>query len=317
MTGRMGPWGVPGRSLLLSAVVTVAMVAPIVIAYLAGGTPAALALGLGALVSLRSAVTLRPLQALALAVPAAMAGAVAIGLRGQPVAAACFVALCCLLVAPAMTLQDGLMAAVPTAAAVLVLVPGDLDSGRTAIWMLIGGALVVGLATRLPRSAPVAGVEARRAWRHAAVMAVSVGAVVYLVAWWQVPHGYWVALTLTVVLRPFDDQTMSKAGQRVLGTIAGALLALVAATLLPLWALLALLAVSTVLSLAYAIGQDYTRQVMFMTPAVVLLGSAGSSPGLIASERALATVAGALLAAAIALGLAGIETRRGLRHDED
>ncbi len=312
----MGAWGVPGRSLLLSSVVTVVLIAPIVVAYLVGGTSAALAIGLGLLASLRPAVALRPLPALALAVPAAMAGAVAIGLRGQPLAAACFVALCCLLVAPAGMLQDGLMAGVPTAAAVLVLVPGDLDPGRTAIWMLIGGALVVGVATRMPRSTPAAGVEQRRAWRHAAVMALSVGAVVYLVALWQVPHGYWVALTLTVVLRPFDDQTMTRAGQRVLGTIAGALLALAAAALLPIWALLLLLVASTVLSVAYAMAQDYTRQVMFMTPAVVLLGSAAGSPGLIASERALATLVGALLAAAIALGLAAFETRRAAGREE-
>lgn len=317
MTGRMGAWGLPGRDLLLSSVVTVVMVAPIVVAYLVGGTSAALAIGLGLLASLRPAVSLSPLPALALAVPAAMAGVVAIALRGQPLAAACFVALCCLLVAPAGMLQDGLLAGVPMAAAVLVLVPGDLDPGRTGIWMLIGGALVVGVATRMPRSAQAAGVEQRRAWRHAAVMALSVGAVVYLVALWQVPHGYWVALTLTLVLRPFDDQTMTKAGQRVLGTIAGALLALVAAALLPIWALLVLLAASTVLSVAYAIAQDYTRQVMFLTPAVVLLGSAAGSPGLIASERALATLIGALLAAGIALTLAGYETRRTVGREEN
>jgi len=138
---------------------------------------------------------------------------------------------------------------------------------------------------------------------------VSVGAVVYLVGLWDLPHGYWVALTLTVVLRPFDDQTMKKSTQRVLGTIAGALFALIAAVFLPVWALLVLLVLSTVLSAAYALKPDYTRQVLFMTPAVVLLGSAGH-PLLIASERAIATLAGALLAAAIALGLATFENRR-------
>jgi len=72
---------------------------------------------------------------------------------------------------------------------------------------------------------------------------------------------------------------------------------------------LVLLVLSTVLSAAYALKPDYTRQVLFMTPAVVLLGSAGH-PLLIASERAIATLAGALLAAAIALGLATFENRR-------
>ena len=309
MTGRLSAWALPARTLLLSAVVTVVLVAAIVVAYLAGGTQGALALGMGVMASLRPAISLRPVHSFALAAPTAMAGAVAVALRGQPLAAAFFVVLCCLLVAPAGMLQDGLLAMVPTVVAVLVLVPGDFQPGRTAIWMLIGGGLVVAVATRLPRTNPVAGVEQRRAWQHAAVMAVSVGAVVYLVGLWDLPHGYWVALTLTVVLRPFDDQTMKKSTQRVLGTVAGALFALIAAVFLPVWALLVLLVLSTVLSAAYALKPDYTRQVLFMTPAVVLLGSAGH-PLLIASERAIATLAGALLAAAIALGLATFENRR-------
>ncbi|HEY3339395.1 MAG TPA: FUSC family protein [Propionicimonas sp.] len=309
MTGRLGAWAVPRQALLLSVVATVVLIAAIVVAYLAGGTQGALAIGMGILASLRPALSLRPLHSFALAVPTAMAGGVAVALRGQPLVAAFFVVLCCLLVAPAGMLQDGLLAMVPTVVAVLVLVPGEFQPGRTAIWMLFGGALVVALATRLPRTASVPGIEERRAWRHAAVMAVAVGVVVYFVGSLDLPHGYWVALTLTAVLRPFDDQTMQRSRERVLGTIAGALLALAATLVLPLWALLVLLVVTTVLSTGYALTKDYTRQVLFMTPAVVLLGSAGH-PFQIASERALATFAGALLAAAIALGLATFENRR-------
>jgi fusaric acid resistance family protein len=309
MTGRLGAWAVPRQALVLSVVATVVLIAAIVVAYLAGGTQGALAIGLGIMASLRPALSLRPLHSFALAVPTAMAGGVAVALRGQPLVAAFFVVLCCLLVAPAGMLQDGLLAMVPTAVAVLVLVPGEFQPGRTAIWMVFGGALVVALATRLPRNPPPSGVEQRLAWRHAAVMALAVGAVVYLVGIFELPHGYWVALTLTAVLRPFEDQTMKRSSDRVLGTVGGALLALVATLVLPLWALLVLLVASTVLSTSYALTKDYTRQVLFMTPAVVLLGSAGH-PFQIASERALATFAGALLAAAIALGLAAFENRR-------
>ncbi len=312
MTGRLGAWAVPRQALLLSVVATVVLITAIVVAYLAGGTQGALAIGMGIMASLRPGLSLRPLHSLALAVPTAMAGGVAVALRGQPLVAAFFVVLCCLLVAPAGMLQDELLGMLPTVVAVLVLVPGEFQPGRTAIWMLFGGALVIALGTRLPRIPPVPGIEQRRAWRHAGVMAAAVGAVVYVVAVLELPHGYWVALTLTAVLRPFDDQTMKRSTERVLGTIGGALLALVATLVLPLWALLALLVVSTVLSTSYALTKDYTRQVLFMTPAVVLLGSAGN-PFQIASERALATFAGALLAAAIALGLATFEDRRTAR----
>lgn len=319
MSGRLAEWALPGRTLLLSAVVTVVLVAAIVIAFIAGGTQGALAIGLGILASLRPAVGLRPLHSAALVVPTAMAGAVAVALRGQPLAAACFVALCCLLVAPAGIMQEGLLGMLPTVVAVLVLVPGEFQPGRTAIWLLFGGALVVGISTRLPRVVPTAGIEPYRAWRHAAVLAVAVGAVVYLVGLWDLPHGYWVALTLTAVLRPFDDMTMKRSGERVLGTLAGALLALAAATLLPLGALLILLVASLVLGTAYALSRDYARQVMFTTPAVVLVGSAGANAAVFASERALATIAGGVLAAAIAMVQARFELRgreAGDRPDE-
>lgn len=310
MSGRLAEWALSGRTLLLSAVVTVVLVSAIVIAFIAGGTQGALAIGLGIMASLRPAVGLRPLHAIALVVPTALAGAVAVALRGQPLAAACFVALCCLLVAPAGTLQEGLLGMVPTVVAVLVLVPGEFQPGRTAIWLLFGGALVVGISTRLPRVTPPAGIEPPRAWRHAAVLAVAVGAVVYLLGLWDLPHGYWVALTLTAVVWPFDDQTMRRSSERVLGTIAGAALALVAATLLPVGGLLILLVATIVLGTAYALSRDYTRQVMFMTPAVVLIGSAGANAAPFASERALAVLAGAVVAAAIALGLEKFETWR-------
>ena len=74
-------------------------------------------------------------------------------------------------------------------------------------------------------------------------------------------------------------------------------------------ALLAALAVSCVLTLGYAMVGDYAKQVALMTPGVVLLGSSGS-PELIATQRALMTVAGAALAVAPGLGLRQWDERR-------
>ena len=310
MAGGLGSWAVPRRVLLLCVVATVVLVAPLAGTYLLAGVPAALGLGMGYLASVRAALNLRPLHALALTVPAAMAGAVAVALRGQPLAAAFFVALCCLLVAPANTLVDALLAGVPTAAAVLVSVPGDFRPWPTAVLMLAGGLVVVGLASRLGHapSSPAA-VPSPLAWRHAIVMAVAVGAVVFLVQLLEWPHGYWVALTLTVVLRPFDDQTRALARQRVLGTVGGVLLALLLATLLPVAVVAVALATCLVLTLAYTMVGDHARQVVFLTPSVVLLGSTGSA-GAIAAERALYTVAGALVAVGIALALTSWDSAR-------
>ncbi len=308
MSAWSGGWAVPRRVLLIGLLVSLVLLVPLAIAYGLGGTPAALALGMGYVALAKPALTQRSHHALGLAVPTALAAAVAVALRGQPLAAAAFVALCCLMVAPANQVRDGLMAGLPTAAAVLVSVPGDFDPGRTAGWVLVGGVVLVIVAGRLPRSLQPAGIEPARAWRHAIVMAVAVGLVTYLVLALDIPHGYWVALTLTIVLRPFDDQTRSKAGQRVVGTLVGVLLALLIAAVLPLWATFVALVACLVLMTAYSAIGDYTRQVIFLTPMVVLLGSRGD-PELIAAERALATITGAVLAGLVAMGLVWLDSR--------
>lgn len=308
MTGVLGAWTVPRRILLLCLLAAVVLLAPLAGAFLLAGAPAAVAMVMGYIAAARPALTLRPHQALGLALPTAMTGAVAVALRGQPLAAACFVALCCLLVAPANTLADGLMAGVPSVAAVLVSVPGDFRADAVALWMVLGGAVMVLLGTRIGApERPLTGVATVRAWRHAAVMALAVGLTVFAVEVLAWPHGYWLALTLTVVLRPFDDQTLKRSWQRVVGTVAGVLLAVVMAALLPLWAVGVAVGVSLVLTLAYTILGDYSRQVLFLTPSVILLGSA--SPGTLATERALYTLAGAVLAAGIAVVLAWYEAR--------
>lgn len=302
-------WAISPRVLLLSVLVAVFLLVPLVSGYLLAGPSAAIAIGMGYVALARPAFSLPPAHALALAIPATMAGAVAVAVRSEPVAAACFVALCCLLVAPVNQLHDGLLAGVPSLAAVLVAVPGSYDPGWTAVAILVGCGTLVLVATRAPRTRPPSGIPQLRAWRHATVMALAAGGVVYAVAALQVPHGYWIALTLTIVLRPFDDQTWSRSWQRIVGTLAGVVLALLLAALLPLWAMAIALGVCLVLTLAYTVQDDYVRQVMFLTPTVVLL-AAPSGVGVIASERAVATIVGALLATAVALLLAWYEKRK-------
>ncbi|MFT4110251.1 FUSC family protein [Propionicimonas sp.] len=310
MTGRWGSWAVPRGVLLLCTAVALALLAPLIGGYLLGGVPAALAIGLGYIACAGPALALRPRHALALAVPAAMAGAVAVALRGQPLAASCFVALCCLLVAPASMVSDALMVGLPSVAAVLVSVPGDLEPGPVALWLLAGGAVVVAVASRLPALRPPAGgLPAPRAWLHASVMAVAVGTAVGTVALLDWPHGYWLPLTLSIVLRPYDDETLRRSWQRVVGTVAGAILAVMLSLVLPLpWVAVAVGA-CLVLALCYLVMADYSRQVVFLTPVVVLLGSAGSLGG-VAAERVIFTVLGAVLAGTIALGLAWFDRRR-------
>lgn len=297
-------WAIPRRVLGVAVLVSLLLLAPLVVVFQLAGVAPALSLGMGYVACLFPALKLPARSALAVSVPAAMAGVVAAALNGTTVAAACFVALVCLLAAPANVLQDRLVAGIPTAAAVFVSVPVRVDPVQVGGWMLAGGAIAVAVAARLRRPAPPRGISLRTAWMHAATMAVLVGVTVFIVAAFDIDHGYWAAVTLSAVLRPFGAETKVVARQRVLGTVAGAVLALCLVVVLPNWAALAVASMMFVLMVCYSILGDYAKQVTCMTPLIVLLGAPGGGVLAIAAERVAATAAGAAIAIAAALALA-------------
>jgi uncharacterized membrane protein YccC len=242
-----------------------------------------------------------------------MTGVVAAGIAGQALAAACFVALACLLVAPANIVQNGLLAGIPTIAAVYACLPTRQDPVQVGAWMLVGGAIVVGLSalTRLRKSAEPVRVDPWMAWAHAIAMAVVVGVIVLILGVVEIPHGYWIAMTMTIVLRPYGTETQSVARQRVVGTTLGTVLALALAVALPGWAALAAAVALLVLVVANALVGRYAQQVMFLTPFIVLIGSGSGEEAFgIGVQRVAATLLGALLAAGIALALWRVDQAR-------
>lgn len=306
------PWAIPRPVLRLSVLVTLALLIPLVGAYLAAGAGAAMAVSLGYTAALTPARTVPARYAYALTLPAALTGAVAVSVNGDAFAAACFVALACLLIAPANMASNGLMAGLPSVAAVLAAAPLEVDPVQAAAWMLVGGVAVVTLVSRLPhRDDPVAGLDPWSAWVHAAAMAVVVGLVVGLVSAFDIPHGYWVAATMSVVLRPQRHETAIAARQRVVGTTVGAGLALVVALLVPGWIALVLTAAMLVLVVANAALGRQTQQISYHTPLIVLLasGGGGATAGL-AVERVLMTALGAAIAAVVALWIARLARDR-------
>ncbi len=107
--------------------------------------------------------------------------------------------------------------------------------------------------------------------RHTLRMAVMTMAAIALYQSLDIPRGYWIAFTLIVVLQPDYGSTRKKAGQRILGTLAGS--ALASAFLwvrMPLPVLDALIAV-TVFAFAYCQKQRYGLAVFFITLMLVLL----------------------------------------------
>ncbi len=298
------PWQLPAPVVRVAGIAALGLLVPLAAAYVLAGSTGSLGVVLGYTAALAPARMLPVRLAIALMLPAAMTGAVAVSLTGDPFAAACFAALACLLVAPANAWANGLMAGLPTVAAVLTSIPSEHDPPAIAGWILAGGVVAILLISRL-RGEPQEGqrVDAWTAWVHAVAMAGSVGVVVGLLTVVDLPHGYWIAATLTIVLRPFRGETHASARQRVLGTVLGALLGLALAILLPGWAALLVAAAMLVLVIANALLGRQTQQVLFLTPLIVLLGGGDAVVGT-ALERVGTTVVGALFAVLIGLAIA-------------
>jgi uncharacterized membrane protein YccC len=113
----------------------------------------------------------------------------------------------------------------------------------------------------------------------------------------DLPHGYWLTLTVLVVLQPDYGSTRQRAGQRVAGTLAGSVLASLLLWLaLPPMVLLVAMAVN-MFAFAFFLKRNYGYAVFFITLFVVLLTEASAKVTLgFTVERLAATAAGGLLA---------------------
>lgn len=107
--------------------------------------------------------------------------------------------------------------------------------------------------------------------RHAVRMAVLTMAAVAIYKGLDVPHGYWIALTILVVLQPDFGSTRQRAGARIAGTVGGSL---VASALLwrrmPLSVIDALACV-TAFFFSYYLRRSYRVAVFFVTVYLVLI----------------------------------------------
>jgi uncharacterized membrane protein YccC len=126
---------------------------------------------------------------------------------------------------------------------------------------------------------------------------------VFVYKWFEIPHGYWLGLTLVVVMQPDYGSTRQRAAERVLGTLLGSVLASGLLFLdLPRATLLAAAAL-TAFFFALFLKRRYDVAVVFVTVMVVLLTEIGGPVSWqLTFERLACTLAGgglALLAAHI------------------
>jgi uncharacterized membrane protein YccC len=108
-------------------------------------------------------------------------------------------------------------------------------------------------------------------WRYGLRLAVCIGLAQVLVSSVPVPRSYWVALTITFVLKPDFGSVFSRALLRALGTVAGLVIAAAVLSAVPRgwWDVLVLLLLAPLIPALTPRGYGY--QTMAITPVILLL----------------------------------------------
>ncbi|MFT4175926.1 MAG: FUSC family protein [Luteolibacter sp.] len=133
--------------------------------------------------------------------------------------------------------------------------------------------------------------------RHTARAMVLTLVSVAWIKWMPMSHGYWLPLTILVVLQPDFGATREKAAQRVLGTLIGGAIASSLLWLHPPLVVVLIAAGTTMALFGYFLKRNYGLAVVFITLMVVLLTEAHQPVTLAFTlERMGLTLTGGLLA---------------------
>ena len=132
--------------------------------------------------------------------------------------------------------------------------------------------------------------------RHALRVGTVTAAAVLLAGLLRLPRGYWVTITVVIILQPYTGATTLKAVQRVIGTVVGGILtAALGAMFHDERAILVMAFVFAAVSVAL-LPVNYAAVSVFLTPTFVLLAEASAGDWHLASVRVLDTIIGGVLA---------------------
>ena len=132
--------------------------------------------------------------------------------------------------------------------------------------------------------------------RHALRVGTVTAAAVLLAGLLELPRGYWVTITVVIILQPYTGATTLKAVQRVIGTVVGGMLtAALGAMFHDERAILVMAFVFAAVSVAL-LPINYTAFSVFLTPTFVLLAEASAGDWHLAGVRVLDTIIGGVLA---------------------
>ncbi|MBV8968866.1 MAG: FUSC family protein, partial [Verrucomicrobia bacterium] len=136
-----------------------------------------------------------------------------------------------------------------------------------------------------------------KAFRHALRLALATTGTQFLAIAFHLPRGYWIPVTVLVIMKPNFGGTLQRAAQRITGTIGGALIA-AAITIYVHEPLLLLATFATVAFTAFTVRQlNFAFYTLWLTVMVMVLLDIGSPGDWVASFwRMLHTVVGGAIA---------------------
>lgn len=145
-----------------------------------------------------------------------------------------------------------------------------------------------------------------RVLAYSSILAVMIGVVTWFVIHFKLGQGgAWIILTILVVFQPYLGTSYKKAGQRIIGTGLGFVVAFIIGQFVSSGPLMYVLSVLlfVVANCCMLLGKPYWVFVLFLTPAVVLMTSAGSTVDDTAVLRVEATVVGVAITLLVMLVL--------------
>ncbi len=188
--------------------------------------------------------------------------------------------------------------------------PSAIIAGMVMLATTLWVTLIVFLAKKWVHPPKLAAIDPARVIWFSSVLAIMVGVATWFVVDFNLGHGGgWIILTIVVVYQPYLGDGFKKAGGRAIGTAIGFMIAIIVGVFVTNGPILYVLGtVCLVVAMAVMmIGKTYWWFATFITPAIVLYNSAGSTVTKVAIERVEATfigIAGTLVVMLILLPLA-------------
>lgn len=262
-------------TMTFAAILLVAVMVPSMVASSIGGTYAGMAFGIAAGFVMAVAPFSTNRQAFGSVLVAAALAAVSSWADETPWAIAVLMLVAALLMGLTNQFSAGLMTLAPAIVIIFGPAPLVFTWWEAFVWVTVGGLVGLAVIRVLKFDAEPNPVPPGVAWRHAIVIGIVSAGIMYWALANDIPHGYWIAVPIVVALRPLPEQRVDTLAGRLLGTLAGAVIAYVAIVALPV-ALGAVVAFVCLFLLAtYSMGGNYFMQTLFLTPMLLILATLG------------------------------------------